>query len=323
MRPVGTGSQVVSTAVLQTDGKLIVGGGFAQVNGSTVNATTGINNFTRLNIDGSRDTAFNTLNSVGLGGANNSVFGVTLEADGSILLAGQFTAVNGTARNHLALLANDSITQNISAPSSSQLVWTRSGASAELIYAKFDVSLDSGTTWTPLGTGTRIGNTSNWQLTGLSLPANAQIRARGRTASGEHNGSSGLIEQVASIILPSSPIGNWRTQYFGSSANSGNAASAADPDGDGLPNLTEYAFGLDPTSGGSATLPQATVVGTTFCSSFAQPVGVSGITYHADWSPDLINWFAVPDTGSNGTHTFCVPQGTNTAMFMRYWITEP
>jgi hypothetical protein len=34
----------------------------------------------------------------------------------------------------------------------------------------------------------------------------------------------------------------WRQQYFGTSANSGNAADLADPNANGLPNLLEYAL---------------------------------------------------------------------------------
>ncbi len=38
----------------------------------------------------------------------------------------------------------------------------------------------------------------------------------------------------------------WRTQNFGSSANSGNGADLADPDGDGMVNLMEFGLDLDP-----------------------------------------------------------------------------
>jgi hypothetical protein len=65
-------------------------------------------------------------------------------------------------------------------------------------------STDNGTTWTALGSATRMGSTANWQLTGLNLPTSVQLRARGRTSGGNNNGSSGLIEQVASFsgLLP-------------------------------------------------------------------------------------------------------------------------
>ena len=40
----------------------------------------------------------------------------------------------------------------------------------------------------------------------------------------------------------------WRLNRFGQSENTGFAADAADWDGDGIPNLIEYALGLDPTA---------------------------------------------------------------------------
>ena len=42
-------------------------------------------------------------------------------------------------------------------------------------------------------------------------------------------------------------IGAWRAAYFGTAENSGDAADLADPDGDGIPNLIEYATGTYPT----------------------------------------------------------------------------
>jgi len=40
---------------------------------------------------------------------------------------------------------------------------------------------------------------------------------------------------------------NWRLTYFGTTANSGNAADAADPDGDGMTNTQELSSGTSPT----------------------------------------------------------------------------
>ena len=45
----------------------------------------------------------------------------------------------------------------------------------------------------------------------------------------------------------------WRALYFGTTVNSGPAADAADPDGDTIPNLLEYALGLDPAAPDSNT----------------------------------------------------------------------
>ena len=56
------------------------------------------------------------------------------------------------------------------------------------------------------------------------------------------------------------PIESWRIFQFRSASNSGNAANLADPDRDGVPNLVEYAFGLDPFSPSPAHPAPARVV---------------------------------------------------------------
>ena len=59
--------------------------------------------------------------------------------------------------------------------------------------------------------------------------------------------------------------------------------------------------------------------------TFAQPAGVSGITYGAEWSPDLTagSWTAVPDTGTAPQHTFSVPLGGQPTLFMRVKVSNP
>lgn len=42
------------------------------------------------------------------------------------------------------------------------------------------------------------------------------------------------------------PLESWRNSHFGTTVNEGSAADDADPDGDGRPNLLEYALGTDP-----------------------------------------------------------------------------
>ncbi len=51
-----------------------------------------------------------------------------------------------------------------------------------------------------------------------------------------------------------SPVQSWRQAHFGVTADSGPAAHASDPDGDGQSNLLEYALGTTPTSAASASL---------------------------------------------------------------------
>ncbi len=51
---------------------------------------------------------------------------------------------------------------------------------------------------------------------------------------------------VLPVSLAITPLATWRQSHFGTAQNSGNAANTADPDGDGLINILEYAFNTDP-----------------------------------------------------------------------------
>jgi hypothetical protein len=51
---------------------------------------------------------------------------------------------------------------------------------------------------------------------------------------------------------PVTPRQAWRRLHFGTIEPAGEAADSADPDGDGLENLVEYAYGTNPHSGQGA-----------------------------------------------------------------------
>lgn len=116
---------------------------------------------------------------------------------------------------------------------------------------------------------------------------------------------------------------SWRQLHFSTSSNSGNAADAADPDGDGIKNLAEFAFGLLPNNASSLSTPAAAIQSGNLVTSFTQSASVSGITYGAEWSNDLAMWTAMTDSGSGLTHTFAVPIGSNPRLFLRWKITRP
>jgi uncharacterized delta-60 repeat protein len=93
----GTGaSNSVRTISLQSDGKIIIGGGFTSYNGITRNRIA------RLNADGTIDATFNPV-----AGANSSVSTIYIQSDGKIIIGGQFTSYNGTTRNRIARLNTD------------------------------------------------------------------------------------------------------------------------------------------------------------------------------------------------------------------------
>ena len=87
----------VFAVALQADGKVVVGGTFSQAGGQARG------NIVRFNADGSLDTTFL---SSGVG-ANGDVFAVVVQPDGKIVICGDFTTVNGTARSRIARLNAD------------------------------------------------------------------------------------------------------------------------------------------------------------------------------------------------------------------------
>jgi len=97
---IGTGANLtINTIAIQPDGKVLIGGFFTTYN------STARNRIARLNADGSLDTTFN----IGTG-ANGSVFDVSIQTDGKVLIAGSFTTYNGVSANRIARLnANGSL----------------------------------------------------------------------------------------------------------------------------------------------------------------------------------------------------------------------
>lgn len=78
---------------LQPDGKIVMGGTFTSVN------STGCARLARLNSDGTLDTSF-TSNAT----ANSNVYGLTLQADGKILVCGYLSQLNSTATGYCGRL---------------------------------------------------------------------------------------------------------------------------------------------------------------------------------------------------------------------------
>jgi len=99
----GTGpSGIVDDIVVQPDGKILI----ASFN-TTVYSGSTVGYFARINIDGTLDTSFNTNLGTGF---QNSTKKIALQADGKILVGGNFTSVNGTASHGIARLnANGSV----------------------------------------------------------------------------------------------------------------------------------------------------------------------------------------------------------------------
>ena len=171
----------INAIALQADGRIVLGGAFT---GFTV----------RLNSNGTRDTTFDPQ-------PDGAVTALTLQTDGRVLVAGTFNRMGGLIRAGLARLAATTPATQAFALNTARtsVTWARGGTATELSSVTFARS-DDAVTWTTLGTATRVGTSSTWQITVAAQPAssNFYVRARAIVASGGGT-SSGLTESVGEL----------------------------------------------------------------------------------------------------------------------------
>jgi uncharacterized delta-60 repeat protein len=336
----GAGDDYATGVALQPDGKIVVGG-------TAHNGTNRIFAVLRHNADGTPDTTFhgNGKTTADFGSSDEGANCMALQGDGKILVAGSMVGIfNDFA---IARFLGDGPAINVqTAPgtnafdgiSTVQFPGALPGANASVTFT--------------------IQNTGTANLTGLGItfdgadasafsvtesPA-APVMSFGSTAftvrfSPASLGAKNATMHIASDVTGSNgsyditltgtgltTLENWRQTWYGSAANSGDGADAADPFQSGVSNL--LVFGLfgpaqNPALVHTGMRPMPHVVGDNYTITVVPPLGASGITYGAEWRPDLSvgAWLPVPDTGSGNVHTFSVSISANPIIFMRLTAT--
>lgn len=94
----GFGSTITDAAI-QSNGKIIIGGVFRRLNGQDYK------NLARLNADGTLDPTFKPLATIEWG-ATSEVHNIRIQADGRVLIGGDFRSINRVAADHIARLYN-------------------------------------------------------------------------------------------------------------------------------------------------------------------------------------------------------------------------
>jgi alpha-L-arabinofuranosidase len=124
----------------------------------------------------------------------------------------------------------------------------------------------------------------------------------------QDNRGSVLIPQgVSYTFADGGPYENWRAQYFTAAEldNPSISGDGADPDGDGIPNLVEFAFNLNPRLASHTSLPRGFVQNVSgqdyFHIQYTQRNAPAGVQYLLQTSPDLFSWSAASFTPVSST----------------------
>ena len=159
------------------------------------------------------------------------------------------------------------------------------------------------------------------------LPEGSVVNVNGNDFKISYTGGDGNDVTLTAL----SRVQAWRNRNFGTSENAGASADEADFDGDGIPNLLEKAFNLDPAAGN--TLPvtaahrgdcleytytrslQALADGDVFTVEWADTLGASA------WSSAGVTEQVLSDDGTVQVVKACVQAGGNGQRFMRLSVT--
>ncbi|WP_131989855.1 choice-of-anchor tandem repeat GloVer-containing protein [Chthoniobacter flavus] len=298
---------------------------YGTTSGFGVTVSSGTGTVFGMSLDGSAFTLLQTF----AGGPNDGLLGLGTPAvspDGSLLYG--LTQYGGTAENGtiFSMTASGSLTNanlfNL-APSAGVLdtafnssntrytVYVVEGVSAITITP---TPADAGATITVNGSPVAAGAPS----TPINLTTGANVIDTIVTA------RDGVTTNLYTLtVIRLTPLQTWRWNLLGTPTDVGNAANRADFNGNGIPNLVKYAFGLDPTSPAANQVPQPILNAGNLGLNFNPPAGLSDIVYGAEWTPSLNppNWTPLPDTGSGSMHSFQAFVGNLPSAFMRVKIT--
>jgi hypothetical protein len=158
---------------------------------------------------------------------------------------------------------------------------------------------------------------------------------------GDYSGSVGILGGAditattnlasCSFTVSETPMENWRVQVFGSDAGLPQAADTSDYDGDGIPNILEYALNLDPTVPDSAALPPPVISGGYLTLSYVPNALATDLTFAVESSSDLVNWGtadvlditpANPNPPGQRTFRYNHPLGQAPQVFLRLKVTR-
>ncbi|MBI2513888.1 MAG: putative Ig domain-containing protein [Opitutae bacterium] len=106
------------------------------------------------------------------------------------------------------------------------------------------------------------------------------------------NAGGSVTSDVATLTVNQVGFAAWQATNFtsGELSDANVSGPAADPDHDGVANLTEYALGTDPKAASTSGLPAITVSNGEWVFTYTRPADRSDLTYTVETSTNLSTW---------------------------------
>lgn len=276
-------------------------------------------------------------------GASNFTITCAPGALGDGLYVGNLTLTSGTQTKRMQVNFTVAGLDN-APPTIAGLTNQSTGINTATAALAFTVA-DSGTTAGSLIVSATSSNPTLVSISNIALGGSGSNRTVAITPTTDQVGNALITLTVIdgnglstsgsfTLTVQGSPLQTWRQANFGTAANSGSAADTADSDGDGVPNLTEYALNMNPKAPDQSKLPVVGISGVYLTLKFRKPATTSGITYRVQVSGDLVVWSDVNVANntvaagfdSDGTPTLTVRDDvpmTGGRRFMKLMVTDP
>lgn len=294
-----------NTILVQPDGRILVGGGFTLFN------NTAVNFLARLSAaDGTVESTFTAA-----GGANTTIYTLAMQPEGKMLIGGNSATFQGSSgasprpfwRFFGGLAGPPGMvqfgTETVSGieGATATLSVTRTGGSSGALYVGYT---------TVAGTaGTSDFTTTGGTLTWANGDTAAKTITVPITGDGSSEGAESFVVHLGQPLRNSTPLGavqratvnvttafdSWRSTFFTplELANSGISGDAADPDGDGLSNLLEFGFNLNPLlagNGAAQTMAVQNVGGSNYLTlTFKRRTPALDLIYTAQTNPGTLH----------------------------------
>ncbi len=282
---------------------------------------------------------FNSTQLISRDGLTNSVkFTVPTVANGKVYIGSQYSVyVFGLLGGNLAIATNAYTV--VEANTNVTVTVTRTGGTngaAQVSYSTYDGTATSGADYVAT-TGTLSwanGDTANKTFTIPILDDN--LAEPNETINLVLSNSAGAYlssPSTAVITILEDIYESWKYTHFTTNAN--NAAISgdlADPDGDHIPNLLEYALASDPNTSGTEGNLTAAIVNNQLQLYFRRNISATNLTYIVQtgdtighWTPlmtyTLANgWFA---NTAGATFTESAATGVSPDRYVNVTITDP